>query len=160
MDGDRDTYVTDIIENDKKERSFDFPNQLNKKAGKNEAMVIDNRDDVIEHKKDDSTAANLIKKNEAIQHTEVDEVTSVTDDCDDVIEHFNDGCHQKQEVESIAVDEMIKPVDCLHVRIVENSLILQKEKLYEDFAQHGPFTMEFAIEEDFTEVFANQSIVH
>ena len=160
MDGDRDTYVTDIIENDKKETSFDFPNQLNKKAGKNEAMVINNRDDVIEHKKDDSTAANLIKKNEAIQHTEVDEVTSVTDDCDDVIEHFNDGCHQKQEVESIAVDEMIKPVDCLHVRIVENSLILQKEKLYEDFAQHGPFTMEFAIEEDFTEVFANQSIVH
>ena len=123
-------------------------------------MVINDRDDVIEHKKDDSTAANLIKKNEAIQHTEVDEVTSVTDDCDDVIEHFNDGCHQKQEVESIAVDEMIKPVDCLHVRIVENSLILQKEKLYEDFAQHGPFTMEFAIEEDFTEVFANQSIVH
>ena len=123
-------------------------------------MVINDSDDVIEHKKDDSTAANLIKKNEAIQHTEVDEVTSVTDDCDDVIEHFNDGCHQKQEVESIAVDEMIKPVDCLHVRIVENSLILQKEKLYEDFAQHGPFTMEFAIEEDFTEVFANQSIVH
>ena len=121
--------MTDIIENDKKETSFDFPNQLNKKAGKNEAMVINDRDDVIEHKKDDSTAANLIKKNEAIQHTEVDEVTSVTDDCDDVIEHFNDGCHQKQEVESIAVDEMIKPVDCLHARIVENSLILQKEKL-------------------------------
>ena len=144
----------------RKKQVFDFPNQLNKKAGKNEAMLIHDRDDVIEHKKDDSTAANLIKKNEAIQHTEVDEVTSVTDDCDDVIEHFNDGCHQKQEVESIAVDEMIKPVDCLHVRIVENSLILQKEKLYEDFAQHGPFTMEFAIEEDFTEVFANQSIVH
>ena len=38
---------------------------------KNEAMVIDDRDDVIEHKKDDSTAANLIKKNEAIQNTEV-----------------------------------------------------------------------------------------
>ena len=123
-------------------------------------MVINDRDDVIEHKKDDSTAANLIKKNEAIQHREVNEVTLVTDDRYDVIEHFNDGCHQKQEVESIAVDEMIKPVDCLHVRIVENSLILQKEKLYEDFAQHGPFTMEFAIEEDFTEVFANQSIVH
>ena len=144
----------------RKKQVFDFPNQLNKKAGKNEAMVIDNRDDVIEHKKDDSTAANLIKKNEAIQHREVNEVTLVTDDRYDVIEHFNDGCHQKQEVESIAVDEMIKPVDCLHVRIVENSLILQKEKLYEDFAQHGPFTMEFAIEEDFTEVFANQSIVH
>ena len=66
--------------------------QLNKKAGKNEAMVIDDRDDVIEHKKDDSTAANLIKKNEAIQHTEVTEVTSVTDDRDDVIEHVNDEC--------------------------------------------------------------------
>ena len=92
-------------------------------------MVINDRDDVIEHKKDDSTAANLIKKNEAIQHREVNEVTLVTDDRYDVIEHFNDGCHQK-------------------------------EKLLEDFAQHGTFTMEFAIEEDFTEVFANQSIVH
>ena len=64
MDIDRDTFVTDIIE----ETSFDFPNQLNMKDGKNETMVIDDRYDIIEHKKDDSTAANLIKKNEAI-HT-------------------------------------------------------------------------------------------
>ena len=64
-----------------------------------------------------------------IHHTEVDEVTSVINDRDDVIEHINDGCHQKQEVESIAVDEMIKPVYCLFARIVENSLILKKEKL-------------------------------
>ena len=56
--------MTDIIE----ETSFDFPNQLNMKDGKNETMVIDDRYDIIEHKKDDSTAANLIKKNEAI-HT-------------------------------------------------------------------------------------------
>ena len=61
----------DIIEDDKKETSFNFPNQLNMNDAKNEAMVIDDRDDVIEHKKDDSTAANLIKKNEAIQNTEV-----------------------------------------------------------------------------------------
>ena len=55
-------------------------------------MVIDDCDDVIEHKKYNSTAANFIKKNEAIQHTEVAEVTSVTDDRDDVIEHVNDEC--------------------------------------------------------------------
>ena len=30
-------------------------------------MVINDRDDVIEHKKDDSTAANLIEKNEAMK---------------------------------------------------------------------------------------------
>ena len=52
----------------------------------------------------------------------------LADDRDDVIEHFNDECHQKQEVESIAVDEMIKPIDCPHARIVENSRILEKEK--------------------------------
>ena len=68
---------------------------MNKKDGKNEAMVIDDHDDVIEHKKDDSTAANLIKKNETIQHTEVAEVTSVTDNRDDIIEHVNDECHKK-----------------------------------------------------------------
>ena len=34
-------------------------------------LVVDDCNDVIEHKKDDSTAANLIKKNEAIQNTEV-----------------------------------------------------------------------------------------
>ena len=56
-----------------------------------------------------------------MQHTEVAEVTSVTDDREDVIEHFNDECHQKQEVESIALDEMINSVDCLHARIVEES---------------------------------------
>ena len=48
----------------------------------------------------------------------------------------------------------------LHARIVANSLILHKGKLEEDFDQLGTLTVEFSIEEDFTEVFANQSIVH
>ena len=84
----RDTFVKDIIEDDKKvcynkveETSFDFPNQLNMKDAKSEAiqhteaakatLVVDDCNDVIEHKKDDSTAANLIRMNEAIEHTEV-----------------------------------------------------------------------------------------
>ena len=53
---DIDTFVKDIIEDDKKETSFKKPNQLYMKDVKNEDMVIDDRDDVI----DDSTAANLI----------------------------------------------------------------------------------------------------
>ena len=76
-------------------------------------MVLDDCDDVIEHKKYNSTAANFIKKNEAIQHTETEvaKVTSVTNDSDDVIEHCKDECHEKQEVENIAVDEILKPVE-------------------------------------------------
>ena len=49
-DGDRDTFVKDIIEDDKKETSFVFPKQFDMKDVKNEAMVINNCDDVIEHK--------------------------------------------------------------------------------------------------------------
>ena len=67
MDGDRDTFVKDIIEDDKEETSFNFPNQLNKKDAENEAIVINVSDDVIEHKEDDATAANLIEKNEAMK---------------------------------------------------------------------------------------------
>ena len=49
-DGDRDTFVKDIIEDDKKETSFVFPKQFDMKDVKNEAMVINDCDDVIEHK--------------------------------------------------------------------------------------------------------------
>ena len=96
-DCDRDTLVKDIIEDDKKalndkdeEAGLDFPNQLK-----------------VE---DDAAALKSITENEALQHTEVTDVTLVGDDHDDVIEHFDDENLDKQEAENVAVNEIFKPV--------------------------------------------------
>ena len=136
---DRDTLVNDdkvkdIFDNDKRalldkveEASFGFTNELNMKDdpkdSKTETVqnmeaaevtsVIDDRDDVTEHKKDDSTVDYSITENEALQHSEVAEVTSVDDDRDEVNEHFNDEGYDKQEAENVAVNEIFKPVGVL-----------------------------------------------
>ena len=187
---DRDTLVNDdkvkdIFDNDKRalfdkveEASFGFTNELNMKDdpkdSKTEAVqnmeaaevtsVIDDRDDVTEHKKDDSTVDYSITENEALKHSEVAEVTSIGDVRDEVIEHFNDEGYDKQEQRMSLLMRYSSQLEFYNLQhyaeIVESPITLQREELGESTVRLGIAIVEHVIKEDITEVFANQFRFH